>query len=118
MRKNYRKIYTIEEIKEKTKGIFAKYQVKKAYIFGSYARGEATEKSDIDIMIVNEGSSIDTLLTFTKFETELEEALRKDVDVVTEESYTIYAQYENKYGKQAKELFFNEIKKDRRILFG
>ena len=41
-------IYTFEEIKAITKPIFEKYQIKKAYLFGSYARGEATTESDIE----------------------------------------------------------------------
>lgn len=32
------KIYTFEEIKTITKSIFEKYKIKKAYLFGSYAR--------------------------------------------------------------------------------
>lgn len=46
-------IYTIEQIKNKSKEVFDNQDfVKRAYLFGSYARGEATEKSDIDFMIV------------------------------------------------------------------
>lgn len=118
MRKNYSKIYTIEEIIEKTKELFEKYKIKKAYIFGSYARGEATRKSDIDIMIVRKGSDIISLLNLADFEVELEEALKKSVDVVIEETYTEQIKNENKYGKLAKELFYNEVKKDRRKIIG
>ena len=42
---------TIEEIRDKITPICQKYGVKSAYLFGSYARGEATEKSDVDIRI-------------------------------------------------------------------
>ena len=46
-------IYTIEQIKDKCRKVFDKQNfIKEAYLFGSYARGEATEKSDIDFMIV------------------------------------------------------------------
>lgn len=38
-------IYTIEQIKNKSKEVFDNQDfVKEAYLFGSYARGEATEK--------------------------------------------------------------------------
>lgn len=50
------KIYTIEEIKTITYKIFKKYNIKEAYIFGSYARGEATRNSDIDIIIKKDDS--------------------------------------------------------------
>ena len=42
---------TIEKIKEIITPICKKYGVKRAYLFGSYARNEATEKSDVDIRI-------------------------------------------------------------------
>ena len=46
-------IYTINQIREKSKNIFDKQDfIKEVYLFGSYARGEATENSDIDFMIV------------------------------------------------------------------
>lgn len=116
--KEYDGVYSIEEIKEKTKNIFEKYRVKRAYIFGSYARDEATKESDIDIMIVSYDSELRTLLILANFETELEEALRKKVDVIIEEVYTEDIKYDNEYGKLAKELFYNEVKKDRRKIFG
>ena len=45
------KVYPINEIKLKIKDIMDNYGIEKAYLFGSYARGEATIDSDIDIMI-------------------------------------------------------------------
>ncbi|MCL1996176.1 MAG: nucleotidyltransferase domain-containing protein [Defluviitaleaceae bacterium] len=48
-------IYTIEEIKNKLTPIFEERGVIKAVLFGSYAKGEATEDSDVDIAVrVNE----------------------------------------------------------------
>ena len=46
------KMPTIEEIKEKFKPVFEKHPVSRAYLFGSYARGENTIKSDIDIQVL------------------------------------------------------------------
>ena len=42
---------TIPVIKERIAPICKEYEVKEAYLFGSYARGESTEDSDIDIRI-------------------------------------------------------------------
>ncbi len=42
---------TVNQIKLKLYPIFEKYPVKKAVLFGSYAKGIAHEKSDIDIMV-------------------------------------------------------------------
>jgi len=44
-------IYTVDEIRQIIKELSSKYDIRNAYLFGSYARGEATEKSDIDIVI-------------------------------------------------------------------
>lgn len=81
-------IYTIEQIKNKSKEVFDNQDfVKEAYLFGSYARGEATEKSDIDFMIVLNravGMEFFGLYHFLKKE------FQKDVDVLTEkEAYDI-----------------------------
>ena len=45
------KIYTIEEIKNKSVPIAKKYGVKKLSLFGSYARGEADKNSDLDFFL-------------------------------------------------------------------
>ena len=45
------KKYTINEIKKVLSPIFDMYNVKSAVLFGSYARNEATEKSDIDLIV-------------------------------------------------------------------
>ena len=43
--------YTIKEIKEKTVPIAEKHGISRMYLFGSYARGEATDDSDVDIFV-------------------------------------------------------------------
>ncbi len=45
------KIYTIEEIKEMLKEILQNEPVYQVILFGSYAKNEATKKSDIDLLI-------------------------------------------------------------------
>ena len=81
------KIYTIEEIKEMISDILKKYGVEKAYIFGSYARGEADKKSDVDIMIKK--GNLKTLMQLSALAYEIEQILKKQVDIVIEETYTI-----------------------------
>lgn len=44
-------IYSIDQIKKRLTPVFVKYPVKKAVLFGSYVRGQASEKSDIDILV-------------------------------------------------------------------
>ena len=44
-------ILTVEQIKEICKDVFASYDVEYCYLFGSYAKGKATEKSDVDLLV-------------------------------------------------------------------
>lgn len=54
-------------------------QVKAAYLFGSYSRGEATGKSDVDILVVLEPMGME----FYGMVAELEDRLHKQADVHT-----------------------------------
>lgn len=42
----------IEEIAEKTRNIFSRYGVRKAILFGSFATGRQSRRSDIDLILV------------------------------------------------------------------
>lgn len=42
---------TTEQIKQTVTNYFKDKPVKRVYLFGSYARGEADEKSDVDLLI-------------------------------------------------------------------
>ena len=44
-------VLTIGDIKRMIKPIATKYKVKEIYLFGSYARGEADESSDMDFLV-------------------------------------------------------------------
>lgn len=73
-------ILAIDEIKRLAMPIFKKYSFTHVYLFGSYARGEATENSDIDLFF----ESVEPLsyLDIFSVENELEKALGKSVDLV------------------------------------
>ena len=73
-------ILTIREIKERMLPIIKKHGIEDVFLFGSYARGEATENSDVDIYCSN--GDVDSLLKEVVFIDELETALNKKVDVV------------------------------------
>lgn len=77
-------IYTIKKIKTIIKPILNKYGINDIYLFGSYARGEAKETSDIDIYC-NKGN-IKTLIDQGLLEDELENALNKKVDIIFDSS--------------------------------
>ena len=105
------KVYTIEEIKKMINDIFRKYGIEKAYIFGSYARGEANKESDIDIMIKK--GNLKTLLQLSALAYEIEQILKKQIDIVIEETYTEDINYDSETIKLAKSIFYNEVKKER-----
>ena len=46
-----KKIFTFDEIKKLVEPIAKKYKVDSIYLFGSYARGEADENSDLDFLV-------------------------------------------------------------------
>ena len=45
------KVYSIREIENILRAVFAGYGVRRAVLFGSYAKGQATPRSDIDILV-------------------------------------------------------------------
>lgn len=71
----------VEEIKSLIIPILKRYGVKKASLFGSFVRGENTERSDIDILVEFEGEK--SLLDLSSLKIDLEEALGRRVDVLT-----------------------------------
>lgn len=78
-------VYTIEELKHKVTPIVEKYNISTVYVFGSYARGEANENSDIDILIKREGSKVRGWLMGGLYE-DLQESLGKGLDLLTMEA--------------------------------
>ena len=74
-------IYTIDQLRAITVPIAASYGVRRLSLFGSYARGEATETSDIDLLVdrgnMPGGWAIGGLYA------DLREALGKELDMVT-----------------------------------
>ena len=65
--------YTINEIKNKTNPIAKAYGIGRMSLFGSYARGEATDDSDVDLYI--ERGRLKSLLQYFAFIDELEKTL-------------------------------------------
>ena len=76
----HRDTLTIKQIKERILPILAKHNIHEVYLFGSYARGEANNKSDVDIYC--EPGDINTFIEQGYLEDELEEALGKEVDLI------------------------------------
>ena len=75
------KKFTIEEIREKVIPIAKKYDVKKISLFGSYARGEAGENSDVDFLY-RKGKVLG--LDYFGFVNDLEDEFNCHVDLISE----------------------------------
>ena len=66
--------------------------VKKAWLFGSFSRGEETADSDVDIIVEFDRSDKPvTLLTYARIWRELKERLGREVDLVEESTLKPYA---------------------------
>jgi len=69
----------IQQLKTKIVPILKKYGVLRAGVFGSYARGEATKKSDIDFYLIYGPRT--TLFTIGGIRYDLEQKLGREVDL-------------------------------------
>ncbi len=76
-------VYTLDQIKEIIVPIAARYNLKAVYVFGSYARGEANEDSDVDLLVDTSGAEIESLLQLAAVCCDFEDALGKQVDLIT-----------------------------------
>jgi len=75
------KIYSLDEIRSIAHPIAQRYGIAGLYLFGSYARGEATPQSDIDFR-VDRGNVVD-LLELGGLFSDLEKSFQKPLDVLT-----------------------------------
>lgn len=80
-----------EFVKRQVVNVLRRHHIRHAGIFGSYARGEQTAKSDLDVIIQpRKGMGFD----FFGLQLELEEKLKKKVDLI---SYRGISPYLKKY---------------------
>lgn len=73
--------YTIAEIRDKAMPIAKAHGVRGLYLFGSYARGQATDESDVDFYI--DDGQVNSLLKYFALVNDLEQTLGCHVDVVS-----------------------------------
>lgn len=74
-------ILSVDGIKEICRSVFSDKDISYCYLFGSYAKGKATETSDVDLLI---STSVTGVMFFDLVE-ELRESLRKKVDVLNQD---------------------------------
>lgn len=94
-------IYTVGQIREKTAPVAKAHGLQSVYLFGSYARGEATEQSDIDLRIVS--PTVLSLFELGGLYADLEESLQKELDLVNT--------------RGAEDDFLNRIREDEVLLY-
>jgi len=81
-----------ETISNKIADYFASQPVLKAWLFGSVARGEENEKSDIDILFVPDRSGRPfTLFTMGGMYMDLRKLLGREIDLVEDGTLRPYA---------------------------
>jgi len=74
--------YDLDEIAKMVAPIATSFGIQKLSVFGSYARGDEVENSDIDFHIIDRGT-LRGLIQLAAFELALEDLFNKKVDVVT-----------------------------------
>ena len=70
-------IYTISEIKSRLTPVFHRHEVKRAVLFGSYGKSEATETSDVDLLVDSGLRG----LKFIGLSEDVRTALDKEIDI-------------------------------------
>ncbi|MDR2938168.1 MAG: nucleotidyltransferase domain-containing protein [Prevotellaceae bacterium] len=76
----------------KLQTFFSAYPIEKAWVFGSYARGEETRKSDVDILVRFDKNTCITLVDYARIMNNLSSYLHKKVDLVQEGTLYKFAQ--------------------------
>lgn len=71
-------VLSVEQITNICTDIFSGFDVEYCYLFGSYAKGKATEESDVDLLISSSASGME----FYDLTEALREGLKKKVDVL------------------------------------
>ena len=73
-------------------GYFATLPITKAWLFGSYSRGEESAESDVDILVVFDKNAKISLFKYADIICQLETILNHKVDLVEEGSLLPFAQ--------------------------
>ncbi|MDE6731787.1 MAG: nucleotidyltransferase domain-containing protein [Oscillospiraceae bacterium] len=102
-------VYKIEEIAERVRPVAEQYKLSKVYLFGSYARGEATEESDVDLLV---GAENVHGFAFGGLYNDLQEALGKELDLITLRG--LYSEYRTDW---LSVRLRNAIERDRRLIY-
>lgn len=105
-------VMTINEIKERVKPVAEKYEIPVLYVFGSYARNEATESSDMDFLVGTTGLPEKYRWSvYSDFFEDLSEAVAHEIDLVEIEAF------EEPIDTEYQREFFDKLMKERVKIF-
>lgn len=104
-------IYTVDEISRRISPVAEKYHLKAVYLFGSYARGEAREDSDVDLLVDISGADLSGFFAIGGLYNDLEAALQKEIDLLTT------APFEQPCHRMSDRLFREIVNKERRKIY-
>ena len=76
-------VYSLDEITRRITPVVQAYGIRSVYLFGSYARNEAIEQSDIDLLVDTSGTALRSLFSLGQLYCDLEKALDKKIDLIT-----------------------------------
>lgn len=97
-------ILKYDEIVSKCSHIFREYPIHYCYLFGSYAKGTATERSDVDLLISADVSGI----KFYGLAERLRETLKKNVDLINVEQLNDNLELLNEILKEGIRIYVQE----------
>lgn len=103
-------VYTLDEIARRIRPVAEKYRLRAVYVFGSYARGEAKEDSDVDLLVDATGSGL-VAWEYGGLYNDLAEALGKELDMITVATLNQPIRHES-------DIYFREnIRRERREVY-
>ena len=86
-----------------------RHNVQRVYLFGSYARGEVTGDSDVDLRV--DAARLRGMLALGGLYADLENALQKSLDLVTTDTLQFHMQ------KEHTKKFYDTIRRDEVMLY-
>lgn len=92
-----------EQMIQTIRDYFTTQPIEKAWIFGSYARGEEHKDSDVDLLVTLDSNANVDLLQYVHIINELKRMLNKEVDMVVEGTLLPFAA---KSANQDKKLIY------------
>ncbi len=103
---------SIDAIRRSVEPVAKKYGLKAVYLFGSYARNEATDSSDVDILVDRTGSTIRGMFDMGGLYNDLCHSIGREVDLVTTQTL------EQSSTRNRVPLFVENLNKERIQIYG